>query len=146
MLQGGGGKGAHQLLCPRKIIPPLLDVLQEGGMIFPSASQVILRLCCISPGYLPAFSKGTLQALRTISATPPTSKITVFKPCWLQKLTKIIPSCLPSQRLLGSILLACIPGLLHSLLFFSSTMAPIPPQHPQSVSPLSHISTLPTFL
>ena len=131
--------------------PPFCDVLQEeqssyclAPVFFRSLPPFYLPL-----GSLPAFSLGAGQRPQGTSPSQAhqSLKLQSFKPHWLQDFMKISPTHFPSQWLWGSIL------FLHSPVFsflslspFSVTRAPSPLQHPWSVSPPNHISTLPTCI
>lgn len=67
-----------------KAMPPLLDMLQEEGTIFPSASQGIFKPSYALPYYLPSFSTGVLYHLQgsTLAMTQ-TFKTPIFELCWL---------------------------------------------------------------
>ena len=55
---------------------------------------------CVSTGFLPAFSPKAVQwPPNSPKLRPLTFKITSFKPCWLQELTKFRPFSFPSQVL-----------------------------------------------
>ena len=76
----------------REAMPPLLDVLQEGGTVSPSVSQEIWESHHLSPppppplptpGYLPSSSEALQCPQDFTPAMPQTAKTTTFeRPLW----------------------------------------------------------------
>lgn len=114
-------------------LPPLRDVLQVRGTIFPSPSHEILRLCCLPLPCLPSFSTGSLLCpMGSTVATPGTSKTPVFDFPFIVKTLGNQPLLFAQQCHWGRVfpLWGCAYfSVLHSLLPFSVSRAPFPPQH-----------------
>ena len=148
VLRGRERNGTASSFISGEAMPPLSDVIQEGGTISPHAYQKILRSHHLPPSYLPAFSKGALQRLRgSTPATLWTAKTSVVEPHWLPKLTKISPSHFPNEAMaLGKYFPCAFPFVLFSISLYSMTRAPSPPQHLQSISPSFLPQTSPHFL
>lgn len=127
---------------------PLRDALQEEQIkIFLPVPQAFLRLLflhCVPLGCLPALSSNReVPSVFYPSQTHWPLKLLALSPTGCKK-SRNSARLIFEASYLGEPFSLCIPFCAPLSPFFA-TRAPSPPQQPQSLSALNHVSALPTF-